>query len=155
MDFLLSKYGLIFTEFESIDRGGDMVWYLLNLTVLTEAPPRSILSNSVNIRPYLLSKKSITVLLYSEKIYRRSLVRFWPEVPPVFISLIINVSFLLSYWLKMYKMRCIRQINKYYFHFAPYFIEISILAFWRFVWQKRCTILMEMNVDIIQLWTFI
>ena len=47
----------------------NMVWYLLNLTVLTEAEPRSILSNSVNIRPYLLSKMSITVLLYSETIY--------------------------------------------------------------------------------------
>ena len=46
-----------------------MVWYLLNLTVLTEAESRSILSNSVNIRPYLLSKMSITVLLYSETIY--------------------------------------------------------------------------------------
>ena len=43
----------------------NMVWYLLNFTVLTEAEPRSILSNSVNIRPYLLSKMSITVLLYS------------------------------------------------------------------------------------------
>ena len=58
MDFLLSKYGLIFTEFDSIDRGG-----------AEEAEPRSILSNSVNIRPYLLSKMSITVLLYSETIY--------------------------------------------------------------------------------------
>ena len=48
-----------------------MVWYLLNLTVLTSAPPRSILSNSVNIRPYLLSKMSITVLLYSLTIYER------------------------------------------------------------------------------------
>ena len=47
----------------------NMVWYLMNLTVLTEAEPRSILSNLVNIRPYLLSKKSITVLLYSETIY--------------------------------------------------------------------------------------
>ena len=46
----------------------NMVWYLLNLTVLTEAEPRSILSNSVNIIPYLLSKMSITVLLYSETI---------------------------------------------------------------------------------------
>ena len=36
MDFLLSKYGLIFTEFDSIDQGGD-------------------------IRPCLLSKMSITV----------------------------------------------------------------------------------------------
>ena len=80
---------------------------------------------------------------------RRSLVRFWPEVQPVFISLIMNVSFLLSNWLNMYKIRCIWQINKHYFHFLPYFIEISILAFWGFVWRKRCTILMEMNVDII------
>ena len=50
MDILLSKYGLIFTEFESIDLGS-----------ASSAPPRSILSNSVNIRPYLLSKKSIIV----------------------------------------------------------------------------------------------
>ena len=49
----------------------NMVWYLLNLKVLTEAEPRSILSNSVNIRPYLLSNMSITVLLYSETIYER------------------------------------------------------------------------------------
>ena len=49
----------------------NMVWYLLNLTVLTEAEPRSILSNSVNIRPYLLSKMSITVFLYSLTIYER------------------------------------------------------------------------------------
>ena len=47
-----------------------MVWYLLNLTALTESEPRSILSNSVNIRPYLLSKMPITVLLYSETIYK-------------------------------------------------------------------------------------
>ena len=53
MDFLLSKYGLIFTEFDSIDRGGAEVNTL----------------NSVNIRSYLLSKMSITVLLYSETIY--------------------------------------------------------------------------------------
>ena len=33
--------------------------------------------------------------------------------------------------------------------YLPYFIEISIWAFWGF--RKRCTILMEMNVDIIQL----
>ena len=39
----------------------NMVWYLMNLKVLTSAAPRSILSNSVNIRPYLLSKKSIIV----------------------------------------------------------------------------------------------
>ena len=43
MDFLLSKYGLIFTEFDSI------------------------LPNSVNIRSYLLSKMSITVLLYMKQ----------------------------------------------------------------------------------------
>ena len=41
------------------------------MTVLTEAEPRSILSNSVNIRPYLLCKMSIIVLLYSETIYER------------------------------------------------------------------------------------
>ena len=65
MDFLLSKYGLIFTEFDSIDRGGAEV----NTFKFSKYPPRSILSNSVNIRPYLLSKMSITVLLYSETIY--------------------------------------------------------------------------------------
>ena len=47
MDFLLSKYGLIFTEFDSIDRGG-----------------------AENIRQYLLSKMSMTVLLYSKTIYK-------------------------------------------------------------------------------------
>ena len=46
----------------------NMIWYLLNLTVLTEAEPKSILPNSVNIRPYHC-KMSITVLLYSETIY--------------------------------------------------------------------------------------
>ena len=51
MDFLLSKYGVIFTEFDCI-------------------PPRSVLSNSVNITPYWLSKMSITVLLYSKQIYK-------------------------------------------------------------------------------------
>ena len=44
MDFLLSKYGVIFTEYD---------W-------LTEVETRSILSTSVNITPYLLSKMSIT-----------------------------------------------------------------------------------------------
>ena len=50
------------------------------------------------------------------------------------------------------------QINKHYFHFLPYFIEISSLAFWggcltekmHIYWWTYC-----MNVDIIQLWTFI
>ena len=59
----------------------NMVWYLLNLTVLTEAEPRLILSNSVNIRPYLLSKMSITVLLYSLKIYERYMCsNLWSHV---------------------------------------------------------------------------
>ena len=58
-----------------------MVWYLLNLTVLTKAEPRSILWNSVNIRPYLLSKMSIIVLLYSEKIYERYMCsNLWSHV---------------------------------------------------------------------------
>ena len=48
MDFFLSKYSVIFTEF----------------TVLIEAKLRSILSNPVNITPHLLNKVSITVLLY-------------------------------------------------------------------------------------------
>ena len=64
MDFLLSKYGLIFT-------------------VLTKAERRSILSNSVNIGPYLLSKMSRTVLLpvYSEKIYERYMCsNLWSHV---------------------------------------------------------------------------
>ena len=46
MDILLSKYGLIFTEFESIDLGSASV---------------NTVKNSVNIRPFLLSKKSIIV----------------------------------------------------------------------------------------------
>ena len=54
-----------------------MVWYLLNVTVLTEAEPRSILSNSVNIRPYLLSKKSITVLLYSGRFMSFKYIRIY------------------------------------------------------------------------------
>ena len=59
----------------------NMVWYLLNLTVLTEAEPRSILSNSVNIIPYLLSKMSILVLLYSETIYERYMCSYlWSRV---------------------------------------------------------------------------
>ena len=60
----------------------NMVWYLLNLTVLTEAsPPRSMLSNSVNIRSYLLSKMSITVLLYSETIHERYMYsNLWSHV---------------------------------------------------------------------------
>ena len=42
MDILLSNYGQIFTEFESLDRGG--------------------LSNSVNIRPYLYSIQLVSCL---------------------------------------------------------------------------------------------
>ena len=52
MDFLLSKYGLIFTEFDSIDRGGAKV-------------------NTSKFSKYLLSKMSITVLLDSDTIYER------------------------------------------------------------------------------------
>ena len=56
MDFLLSKYGLIFTEFDSIDQGRATV-------------------NTFKFCKYqtifLLSKISITVLLYSENIYER------------------------------------------------------------------------------------
>ena len=62
MDFLLSKYGLIFT-------------------VNWQYWPRSILSNSVNIIPYLLSKMSILVLLYSETIYERYMCsNLWSHV---------------------------------------------------------------------------
>ena len=52
------------------------------------------------------------------QIERRSLVRFWTEVPPVFISPVMNVSFLLANWLEMHKMRCIRQVNKNNFLFS-------------------------------------
>ena len=48
---------------------------------MTEAEQRSILSNSVNIRPYLLSKMSITVLLYIETIYKRYMCsNLWSHV---------------------------------------------------------------------------
>ena len=50
MDFLLRKYGVIFTEFDGI---------------LTNAESILILSNAVNITTYLLSKMSITVVLYT------------------------------------------------------------------------------------------
>ena len=41
----------------------------------------SILSNSVNIRPYLLSKMFITVLLYNETIKQRYMCSIlWPHV---------------------------------------------------------------------------
>ena len=67
---------------------------------------------------------------------------------PVFISLIMNVSFLLANWLKMHKMRCIRQVNKKYFPLLHNFIEIIIFAFWGFAGRKSRTILIKMNVDI-------
>ena len=86
---------------------------------------------------------------------RRSLVRFWPEVPPVFISLIINVSFLLSNWLEMHKMRCIRQVNKNYFAFFAYFYRNYDFGILGVCWRKSRAILLETNVDIKQLWTFI
>ena len=66
-----------------------------------------------------------------------SLVRFWPKVQPVFISLITKVSFLLANWLKMHKMRCIRQVNKNYFPFFHNFIENTILAFWGVCWTEK------------------
>ena len=55
----------------------------------------------------------------------------------VFISLITNVSFLLANWLKMHKMRCIRQVNKNISLFLHNFIEIIILAFWVFGWTEK------------------
>ena len=65
MDFLLSKYGLIYTEFDSIDQGRAEVNTF----------------KSVNIRPYLLSKMSIFVLLYREKIYERYMCyNLWSHV---------------------------------------------------------------------------
>ena len=59
MDFLLSKYGVIFTEFDSIDRG--------------EAEVNNVKFSkyhTISHHIYLLSKMSITVLLHSEKIYK-------------------------------------------------------------------------------------
>ena len=52
MDILLSKYGLIFTEFESIDLGPASV---------------NTVKFSKNIRPYLLSKKSIIVFMQARR----------------------------------------------------------------------------------------
>ena len=52
-------------------------------------------------------------------------------------------------------MRCIRQVNKNYFLILHYFIEITILAFWGFAGRKSRAILMEINVDIKQIRTFI
>ena len=53
MDILLSKYGLIFTEFRSID----------------SAPPRSILSNSVNIIQLLTGNEASGNILSSGPTY--------------------------------------------------------------------------------------
>ena len=72
-------------------------------------------------------------------------------MPPVLISLIIYVSFLLANWLKMHKMLCIRQVNKKYFPFLHNFIEIILLAFWGFAGRKSRAILIEMDVNIKQL----
>ena len=82
-------------------------------------------------------------------------MRFLPEVPPVFVSLIVNFSFLLANWLEMHKMRCIRQVNKNNFPFLHNFIEIMILAFWGLAGRKSSAIFREMNVDTKQLWIFI
>ena len=59
-------------------------------------------------------------------------------MPPVFITLIMNVSFLLANWLEMHKMRCIRQVNKKKKKppLLHNFIEIIILAFWGFAGRK-------------------
>ena len=66
MDFLLSKYGLVFTEFDSIDQGRAAV-------------------NTFKFSKYqtifLLSKMSITVLFYSEKNYERYMCsNLWSHV---------------------------------------------------------------------------
>ena len=45
------------------------------------------------------------------------------------LSLIMDFSFLLSNWLKMYKMRCTRQINIHYF---PFCLILSKLQYWHF-----------------------
>ena len=44
------------------------------------------------------------------------------------LVLIMNVSFLSANWLKMHKMRCIRQVNTNYFPILHNFIEITILG---------------------------
>ena len=55
MDFLVSKYGVIFTEFDCIDRGG--------------AEVNTLNSNSVNITPYLLSKSPyISIMSIAKRI---------------------------------------------------------------------------------------
>ena len=134
-------------------------------------------------------------------------MRFWPEVTPVFISRNME-SCLLSFfsnWFKMYKMKCMRQINKHYIPLFALFYRIYTVGMfgvcltekihnvdgherWNyttlnihiflkecirefklgmmtyyhlfnscggFVWRKKFTMLMDMNVEIIQLWTFI
>ena len=54
MDFLLRKYGVIFNEFDSIEWG--------------RANSAEVNTFKIsNITPYLMSKMSIIVLLYSEK----------------------------------------------------------------------------------------
>ena len=80
---------------------------------------------------------------------RRSLLRFWPEVPPVFICLILLVS-LLSNWLKMYKMLCISQINKHYSLFALFYRNHYFVMFGGCL-MESCTLLMD-NINIIYLW---
>ena len=55
MDFLVSKYGVIFTEFDSIDRGG--------------AEVNTLNSNLVNITPFLLSKSPyISIMSIAKRI---------------------------------------------------------------------------------------
>ena len=94
----------------------NMVWYLLNLTVMNEAERRSILSNSVNIRPYLLSKMSITVLLYSWKIYERHMCsNLWSHVQNT------NVFSCALIWRVVYSLQ-------FYCLTSRYFSALSILT---------------------------
>ena len=95
MDFLLSKYGLIFTEFDSIDRGGAV---------------------SVNIRPYLLSEMSITVLLYSWTIHERYMCsNLWSRVQNT------NAFSYALLWRVMYS-------SQFYCLTSRYFGALSILT---------------------------
>ena len=90
--------------------------------------------------------------LFSSSDFRRSLARFWPALPSVFISLIMNVSFLLSNWLKIYKMRFISQVNKD-FPFCLFLSNLRIGHFGDVFVGKDAQNWWTWNVDIIQLWT--
>ena len=72
-------------------------------------------------------------------------------MPPAFISLTVDVSFLFSKRSKMYKIIWIVQINQHYFPFISQ--NYNLVVSW-YLCRKRCTILIDMNVDSMQLWKF-